>query len=32
MAILANDDVVVHYDPERACDLHDHARHLDVSA
>ena len=32
MAFLADDDVVVHRNAERLCDLDDRLRHLDVGA
>ena len=32
MPVLADDEVVVHRDAKRACDLHDRLRHLDVGA
>ena len=32
VSVLADDEVVVHRDAERACDLHDRLRHLDVGA
>ena len=32
VAVLADDEVVVHRDAERARDLHDRLRHLDVGA
>ena len=32
VAVLADDEVVVHRDAKRACDLHDRLRHLDVGA
>ena len=32
MAVLADDDVVVHRTAERACDVDDRARHLNVGA
>ena len=30
--VLADDEVVMHRDAKRACDLHDRLRHLDVGA
>jgi hypothetical protein len=32
VAVLSHDEVVVHRDAERACDLDDRLRHLDVGA
>ena len=32
MPVLADDEVVVHRDAKRACDLDDRLRHLDVRA
>src|SRR5260221_587233 len=32
VSFLRDDDVVVHRDAERLCDLHDRLRHLDVGA
>ena len=32
MPVFPDDEMVVHRDTERACDLHDRLRHLDVGA